>query len=606
MLPTLSFEVPKGEDWVYETKYDGFRAFLIINKDEFRFISRNGNSLIKQFPEAIAFYEQNKERLQPYIPLILDGELTILENPFKSNFFAMQKRGRLRSESKIAEAMIENPATFMAFDLLQLSGNDVTNQALIKRKEMLKHFFEKLNLPLEPDESNQTFWQYVPYSNHFDSLWKMIKQFDGEGIIAKKLASKWEDGKRTTNWIKYKNWKKVRCFITKYDKTNGYFHVGVYKENEIFPIGLFKNGLSQEEHNVLVRIMEGNATEANPQTIMMDPALCVELFYLQYYEDTLREPFFSKFLFDEKPENCTFDKMFEIQPTVEIEITHPDKPLWKKNQITKQDYINYLKQIYPYMSPFLANRPLTVIRYPHGIFGDPFFQKNCPDHAPEYVETYQHEGIEYIVCNNYETFLWLGNQLAIEFHIPFHTINKMNPTEIVIDLDPPGKTEFSWAIEAAGYIKEEIVDKFGLKSFLKVSGNRGLQVYFPVSGNTITWEDAHHFTEFVAKFLIAKNEKLFTMERLKKNRGHRLYVDYVQHAAGKTIIAPFSVRGNANAGVAAPLFWEEISEITAPDSISIFSMVERLKSKGNPFADFFHVDNDEALKQIIQFLKSKT
>src|SRR5690606_836751 len=115
------------------------------------------------------------------------------------------------------------------------------------------------------------------------------------------------------------------------------------------------------------------AIEVNAQMISMKPAICVELFYLQYYEDTLREPFFSKFLIGEKPENCTYEKMFEIQPRIEIEITHPNKPLYEKIDITKQDYISYLKQIYPFISPFLTNRLLTVIRYPHGIFGEPFF-----------------------------------------------------------------------------------------------------------------------------------------------------------------------------------------------------------------------------------------
>jgi bifunctional non-homologous end joining protein LigD len=606
MLPTLSFEIPKGNDWVYETKYDGFRAFLIIEDDEIQLMSRNGKSLLKQFPEALAFYKHYKNQLRQYVPLILDGELTILENPYKSNFFAMQKRGRLRSEQKISDSFVKNPAIYMAFDLLQLNGKNITNKSLFERKKRLKNLLQNLKLPLHPNETNQAFVQYVPYQNHFDNLWKKIKQWDGEGVIAKNITSKWEEGKRTTNWIKYKNWKKIHCFITKYDKVNGYFHVAVYNNKEIYPIGLFKHGLSQEEHHVLVRIMEKNAKRITPHSITMDPAICIELFYLQYYEETLREPYFSKFLLEEKPANCTFEQLFEIQPAVEIEITHPEKPLWKKIEINKKDYISYLKQIYPYIAPFLANRTLTVIRYPHGIFGEPFYQKNCPDYAPEFVDTYHQDGIQYIVCNHFETFLWLGNQLAIEFHIPFHTIDKNNPTEIVIDLDPPSKQEFSWAVEAANYIKEEFVDKLGLKSFLKVSGNRGLQIYFPVSGNHITWEDAHLFTQFIAKFLIAKNEAHFTIERMKKKRGHRLYVDYIQHAEGKTIIAPFSVRGNENAGVAAPIDWEELSQISDPDSISIFNMVERLRTKGNPFANFFQVNNDEALLQIIQFLKRKS
>lgn len=607
MLPTLTFDVPKGKDWVYEIKYDGFRAILQMDHLGIKMMSRNGKNLLPQFPEANQFFEKYKETFSCFFPILFDGELTILQNDCKSDFFEMQTRGRLRSERKIQEAAKRKPATFIAFDLLMMKGQIITGLPFLKRKEHLYHILQTCGMPLKPEFENQNFIQYLPYEKHFEPLWKKVKQKDGEGILAKQINSIWVEGKRTTHWVKVKNWKKVQCFITAFEKRNGFFHVAVYNEGKIMPIGLFKNGLKQAETKALVEIMKQNAIEENEQFIAVHPSICVELYYLQFHEDSLREPYFSQFLFHILPDACTINNL--KQQTAEndfpVEITHPEKPLWDQNQVTKLDYINYLKHIYPYMSPFLRNRPLTVIRYPHGIFGEAFFQKNCPDYAPEFIETYSEEGIRYILCNNLETFLWLGNQLAIEFHIPFRPVEKRFPTEIVIDLDPPTKKDFPLAVEAAIYIKEDIINKLGLQAFVKVSGSRGIQIYFPLSGNEISWEDSRIFTEFIANFLLAKNEQHFTTERLKKNRGGRLYIDYIQYGQGKTIICPFSVRGNENAGVASPIKWEELTQDITPDGFSMEEVLKRIQKDGNPFESFFDSNNEEPLQEILKFLKPR-
>lgn len=605
MLPSLAFDIPTGQDWVYEVKYDGFRALLKMDDQNIEMISRNGKDLLAQFPEAIQFYNQQKQVLTPYFPIIFDGELTILENQSKSDFSLMQTRGRLRSEKRINEMKESNHSTFLAFDLLMVKGKLITEQPFYKRKDWLVKLMENSLLPLQPDPYNHLFIQLIPCTKNFHSIWDHVLKNDGEGIIAKQINSKWIEGKRTTQWIKYKNWKKVQCFVTAFEKKNNYFHVAVYDQTNIIPIGLFKNGMNQEETSALINVMKKNAIEETERFIYVAPSICIELHYLQFYEGSLREPFFSRFLFHVPPTECTLNNMYEKKQTrqIEFEFTHLDKPLWKNSPITKLNYINYLQEIYPYMAPFLQNRLLTVIRYPHGIFGEAFFQKNCPEYAPNFVDTYEKDGINYIVCNNINTFLWLGNQLAIEFHIPFQTINKTNPTEIVIDLDPPTKTEFPMAVEAARYIKEDIVDKLGLRTFVKVSGNRGLQIYLPLNENRITWDEARLFTEFIARYLLAKNDNHFTIERLKKKRGNRLYIDYIQHAEGKTIICPFSVRGNANAGVAAPIEWDELNKPMTPDGFSMDIVLKRLKEKENPFIDYFQVKNEEPLQEIVQFLK---
>ncbi|WP_062356682.1 DNA ligase D [Bacillus kwashiorkori] len=603
MLPTLTFTVPTEKDWVFETKYDGFRALLTIDKG-ISFISRNGKDLSKHFPEVIQFYELYKEKLISYEPLTLDGEITVLVNPYKSNFSQVQQRGRLRSEQKIQHILELNRGTYLVFDLLQYKGTSLINQPFYNRKEMLLSFFQELQLPTQPIPEASSFLQMVPFHKDFQKLWANIEAYDGEGIVAKNIYSKWEVGKRSVQWFKYKNWKKVQCFITKFEKANGYFHVGVYSSGKIVTVGLFKNGLTKEETAALTAIIRKNQVREDNQFVYVPPSICLELFYLELMEDGLREPFFSRFLLNISSKECTLERMKQTSSTL-IEITHPDKPLWEERAILKQDYVNYLNMIYPYIAPFLNKRPLTVIRYPHGIFGEAFFQKNCPEYAPDYVDTFQEDGINYIVCNNKQTFLWLGNQLAIEFHIPFRTSQQNNPNEIVIDLDPPTKKEFSLALEAAHYIKTDIIDKLGLRAYIKTSGNRGLQIYFPLPrNNSITWNETRLFTQFIANFLLSKNEHAFTIERLKKNRNNKLYIDYVQHAEGKTIICPYSARGNKSAGVATPIFWDELSNNISPDGFSFSEVLNRMEKLGDPFADYFTAKDDGAIKEIILFLKN--
>lgn len=287
-----------------------------------------------------------------------------------------------------------------------------------------------------------------------------------------------------------------------------------------------------------------------------------------------------------------------------ITITNPTKPVWQKKGLTKIDYLHYLIQISNYLLPFIKLRLLTVIRYPHGVSGEYFFQKNCPAYAPEFIQTAEKDGINYIVCSDLQTLLWLGNQLALELHVPFNTIHSEYPTELVFDLDPPSQREFTLAIEAALMIKE-IADTLKLTTFVKTSGNKGLQVYIPLPEQTLTYAETRVFSQFIADYLINKQPRWFTTERLKNKRGKRLYVDYLQHAPGKTIIAPYSVRGNEEALVATPLYWEEVTKNLRPEHFPMDETMERLKKQGCPFQDFSLVKQTQAIIPIIDWLKEK-
>ncbi|TCP29780.1 DNA ligase D [Scopulibacillus darangshiensis] len=285
-----------------------------------------------------------------------------------------------------------------------------------------------------------------------------------------------------------------------------------------------------------------------------------------------------------------------------VNLTSLDKPLWPDKKISKANYLQYLNDVAPNMLPFLKDRALTVIRFPHGAGkSESFFQKNCPDYAPDFIQTATIGDIHYIVCSDMATFIWLGNQLAFEFHVPFQTINIDGPSEIVFDLDPPSRDEFSLAIKAALFIKE-VLDKLHLVSFIKTSGNKGLQIYIPLPDNQFSFEETRVFTSFVAEYLIEKEPTLFTTERLKKNRGNKLYLDVVQHAEGKTIIAPYSVRGNVEALVATPLFWNEVQPSLRPEQFPLETIIPRIESRGCPFSTFFETKKIQPFVPVLKGL----
>nr|WP_240628522.1 DNA ligase D [Bacillus salacetis] len=605
MLPTLFEEFPEKGKWKYEVKYDGFRGLLCIgSRAEISLMSRNGNDLLPQFPEIRDFITSIIDQQEWALPLLLDGEITLLENDFKSNFGSLQARGRMKNPINIKKAADKNPCTFLAFDILRLSGKGIADKAYSLRKKELKTLFKKASLPLEPSHGSSARIQMIPSTTDTHTAWTNVRTFDGEGLIAKAEKSVWEEGKRTTTWRKMKNWRNAKCFILSHDSKNGYYEVGVFHNKKVIHIGAFYFGISPEEKQALNSIIKDNAMKTENGKAFVQPGLCVELHYLEWYEDQLREPHFHQFLFHVKPEECTWAQFMldEAALPIKAEITHPDKPLWKEPEIDKLQYIRYLRKVSSRLLFFLRDRPLTVIRLPHGMFGESFYQKNCPDYAPDFVKTAKKENIDYILCNDLETLIWLGNQLAIEFHIPFQKNGTAYVNEIVFDLDPPSREHFHLAVKAAKEMKK-VFDQLNLISFVKTSGNKGLQIYIPINDG-YTWEDTHLFTEFMANYLVNLHPDEFTIERLKKNRNNRLYVDYIQHAEGKTIISPYSPRANDDALVSAPLYWDEVTDQLRPEAFTMKTVLERLKKTGCPFAGFEEAKEHQNFEEVLSFLQT--
>lgn len=607
MLLTSAPNVPTSNDWIYEVKYDGFRCILKWDTGGVTLVSRNDKNLTEYFPEIVEFCQVMQDRMNPHLPIVLDGELVYLQNDFKSNFSIVQSRGRMRTKKTIIESGEKFPCNFIAFDLLQINGEDITQTSLEIRKNKLHSLFKTLNFPLSPSYKDKGNLQLIVVSHKGEPLWEKITEWNGEGMIAKRKNSHWESGKRTNHWLKVKNWRIVTIILTLFDQMNGYFNGAVYDEDELIEVTTFRHGLEDEELQTLSAFFQANGTKTSTTTWTLPPSICIDVACIDFDGKKLREPRFEAFRFDISPTEATWKKMLRSLNSVpdKVEITHPDKPIWPAIGLVKDDYIYYLQEVAPFLLPFLQNRLLTTIRFPHGVPGESFYQKNAPDYTPSFIKTSVEEDIEYIVCNDMKTLLWLGNQLAIEFHIPFKTIDTIYPTEIVFDLDPPSVDDFSLAVEAALSMKA-IFDKFNLHSFIKTSGGKGLQIYIPLPKDTFTFEETRVFTEFVCRFLVEQNPKWFTIERMKKNRGNRLYLDYIQHAEGKTIVSPYSPRGNEFGLIATPLDWHEVNGGLSPKNFPIPAVLGRIKNKGDLFKDFYKIGEKQPFEPVLKTLMELT
>lgn len=284
----------------------------------------------------------------------------------------------------------------------------------------------------------------------------------------------------------------------------------------------------------------------------------------------------------------------------ELTITNPTKPLWPEANVTKWDYIGYLMEV---SSPFLAytkDRLLTVIRYPHGIHDKHFYQKNIPEYAPDWIASSVWENTAYPLLNDAATLVWLANQAALEWHVSFHLAGDEIPTELVFDLDP-STPEFAPVAETAMLLKE-LLDDLQLPSVVKTSGASGLQIYIPIE-RRYTFEQTRQVGHFLATYLAEKRPDLITLERLVKNRGTKLYIDYLQPWRGKTLTAPYSTRARKEATVSTPLRWEEVPHIH-PTDFTVHTVPERLQKFGDLFAAV-HDQKRASLDSILAFLKQK-
>ncbi|MEW9676344.1 DNA ligase D [Lentibacillus sp. L22] len=601
MKPIASTTIPTGAEWVYEVKYDGFRCLLSWEKDQATLTSKNNKDLTSLFPEIVNFCNVHQKRVEHLLPVQLDGELTVLNHTYQANFSWMHTRGRIKTASTIHQAARKRPATLLAFDMLQVNGIDLMTKSFQQRKEQLKDFFIAGGWDFDISPLNRI--SYVPCLQDATELWNRIFTYKAEGIIAKRKNSDYTGGKNHRDWLKVKNWRTIQCVLTHYDPKNDYFTAVVWNGHDWQEVGKCKHGLGQEPKATLKQLFatKGEKVETG---YLLPPAICAEIHTLDLLEQEIREPEFAKLLVNTLATDCTAEKLaldIAMLPE-ELDLTKPDKLLWPNANFTKGDLLVYLREISPYMLPFLQDHVLTLIRCPDGVDGESFFQKHLPDYAPSYIDSIMAENERLMICNNLKTLVWFGNHGALEYHIPFQRSKSATPSEIVFDLDPPDRERFSLAVFAAQLLKQ-IVDDLEIVPFVKTSGNKGLQVHIPIPENSMTYDETAIFTQAIARTLEQEYPQYFTTERMKKNRHERLYLDYMQHGRDKTIIAPYSPRKITEGTVATPLFWEELKEDLSPVEFTIANAVDRVKSLGDPFTGYFIVkerQNLDPVKQLIE------
>lgn len=308
MLPTLTSELPSGSDWCFEIKYDGFRSLLYIDKNLIDLYSRNLRSLTTEFPEIMEKAKDIQRNKKDSLPLLLDGELCILESDTKASFASIQKRGRLKKEATIRERAANTPATLLVFDLLTLSGRTLKNQPYRERKHQLETLMNDLSCPLV-SVNDQSRIQWIPSFQDGSQLFERVKDAKGEGVVAKRKNSLWLAGKRTNDWLKVKRLYRSIFIVIGFDEGNGYVHVGILLDDKVQPIGLFSHGLEGKEREALIQIVKKNQVGKTGNRITVNPRICVELEFLELYQMQLRHPRFIQFRLDIHWEDCTWEAL---------------------------------------------------------------------------------------------------------------------------------------------------------------------------------------------------------------------------------------------------------------------------------------------------------
>lgn len=270
---------------------------------------------------------------------------------------------------------------------------------------------------------------------------------------------------------------------------------------------------------------------------------------------------------------------------VELRFSNPDKILFPDINLSKWEMLMKALPLAPYLLPFCRDRLLTTIRYPDGVHQKSFYQKNVPINPPDFVTVHREDEIEYIELNNIATYVWLLNLACLEFHVSFHTLTDSDyPRELVFDLDP-SIPDFDRVIQVALHTRD-LLRSIGLDGIAKTSGASGIQIYVPIEPNW-TFEETRKISQFLGTYLEEKYPDLITLERKVKDRGERVYFDYLQHWRGKTLIAPYSLRATPQATVSTPLTWEELERGVTPEQFTLLTMEERLQKVGDLWVDFY-------------------
>jgi bifunctional non-homologous end joining protein LigD len=591
MLATLADQVPRGAAWTYEVKWDGYRAIARIAGGEATLTSRNGNDLTERFRSVAKAVE--KAVRSPHA--VIDGEVCALDEQGRSSFSAMQ------------QGKPGTPLVYYAFDVLEIEGEPLVDLPLVDRRKRLATLLDKRNRTVRLSE---TF-------DDGDALYAAAKQQGLEGIMAKRLDSKYAQGRRTRDWLKVKTHGEQEFVICGFTKGTGRrassfgsLVLGYYRGNELVYAGNVGTGFNSKEIDKLLDKLRPLKRATSPfrevprmpkvrksDVIWVEPELVCEVEFVEWTHDgRLRAPSYQGLREDKAAEDVRREEPIADRVTKgsrELKLTNLDKVFFPQERITKGDLLQYYRDVAPVLVPHLHDRPFTMIRYPNGIEDKYFFQKDAPSHLPEWITTHRalvstresprrKKWVNFALVNDELALLWMVNMGCIDMNAWYSRVDKPErPDFVLFDLDPSPDVGFKETVQVALLVKQAL-DAFGLVGFPKTSSADGMHVLVPIE-RRYTYDDTRQFAEIVAGAIARTNRGLATTEWTKsKRRG--VLIDANQNGEGKTIASVYSVRPRPGAPVSTPLHWDEVNEDLDPRAFTMEVVRDRIRKHGDLFA----------------------
>ncbi len=608
--------------WLFELKLDGYRLLAAAEVGGARLFSRNSNDLSSGFPEVTRAISA-----LPVTGAVLDGEVVALDESGRPSFQRLQQRGKLTRALDIRQAMVENPVTFYAFDLLALDGFDLRPLPLSVRKQLLRR--------LLPPGGAIRFLDHVEADGVL--LYQQVLKLGLEGIIAKRADSTYRAG-RSPHWIKVRTRLSDDFVVVGFTASRGSrsgfgaLLLGQYVDGVLTYTGRAGTGFSDRQLTEVRATLERSRRESPPCTgpipkekgIAWTRAdLVCEVEFTEWTDEgLLRQPVFLRFREDKRPEECVRAAGQGGSGAVEVESAEPnhgavagslttrpaaprprldytnlEKVFWPADGYTKGDLIEYYRSISRWILPYLADRPVVLTRYPDGITGKSFFQKDAPGSVSTWIRTERiwseqaERELDYFLCDDEAALLYLVNLGTIPLHVWGSRTRKIDrPDWCILDLDPKD-APFTDLIEVA-QTAHALCDGIGLPHFVKTSGSSGLHIMIPL-GCQCRYDEARSLGELLARLIVAELPEIATVTRQVTRRAGKVYIDYLQNGSGRLLVSPFSVRALPGAPVSMPLRWSEVNSTLEIGSFTIENAPGRMKKlKNDPCLDVLKVSPD--------------
>lgn len=579
-------------DWAFEIKWDGYRALAFVGPEGTQLRSRSGRDMTASYPTLA-----DLRRATLAQEVILDGEIVVLDDQGRAVFQDLQT-GR-------------GAVTFVVFDVLYVDGTWLLDAPWSERRARLDEVLSPEGPPrvIAPEDVR----------GEGRALFGAIATRGGEGIVAKRLASAYQPGRRGPDWRKIKVRHELDAVIGGYVEGEGSRRggiaallVGQQSGAGLTYVGRVGSGFTDAGSRELRRRLERLTVDACPFAEVpgesaaahwVRPDVACRAAYAEWTDDGLmRAPVFLGLVEEEPPErpppvlDLTRGELRVRDGDREARLTNLGKPFWSAQAITKGDLLDHYARMAPVLVPHLAGRPMVLKRYPNGWDQPFFFQHEIPETAPAWIERVTiakyDEAVTYVVVEDALSLLWVVNLGCIDLN-PWHgrAASADHADYVLFDLDPAEGVPFDAVIDAALLVREEL-ERVGLRGHPKTSGSRGIHVLVPVA--PVPHESARLFAQVIAQRMVARRPELVTVETMVARRGRRIYLDANQNGFGKTIASVYSVRAVPGATVSTPLLWDEVAAGLDPTRLTMGAVAARVAASGDLFADVLTVRQDLA------------